>query len=118
LLCPPFLSEGEGLEWAVRSVEWALSRGVDCCLVIPTRGGNGMLEQLGAAGQFAPPTLRSLERSVERGLAFGRGRVFADLWDIERIFDCPTCSHARADRLARMNLSQAIEPPVACDACG
>lgn len=117
LLRPPFLSEEEGLEWAVRSLEWALARGVGCCVVIPTRGGNGAMEQLSAAGQFAPPTLRSLEQALAAGLAMGRGRVFADLWDIERIFDCPHCSPARAERLARMNLSQAIEPPVHCSQC-
>lgn len=117
LLRPPFLSEDEGLEWVVRSVEWALSRDVGCCVVIPTRGANGMLEQLGAAGQFAPPTLRSLEQSLERGLAIGGGRVFADLWDVERIFDCPECSRTRADRLERMNLSQIVEPSVSCERC-
>lgn len=117
LLRPPFLSEDEGLEWAVRSIEWASSRGVGCCVVIPTRGGNGILEQLSAAGQFAPPTLRSLERSLERSLSFGRGRVFTDLWDVERIFDCPICSRARADRLERMNLSQRVEPSAACKRC-
>ena len=118
LLRPPFLSEDEGLEWAVRSAEWAFSRGVGCCVLIPTRGGNDLLEPLAAAGQFAPPTLRSLEQALERGLAMRRGRVFADLWDVERIFDCPACSRDRADRLARMNLTQEIEPPVACGRCG
>jgi hypothetical protein len=40
-------------------------------------------------------------------------RVFADLWDIERLYDC-TCSRERAARLARMNREQAAPPPVAC----
>lgn len=118
LLRPPFLDEPAGLEWAVRSVEWAFRQGVECCVVIPTRGGNGMMEQLGAATQFAPPVLRSLEQSLEAGLAIGAGRVFVDLWDVERLFDCPVCAPARAERMARMNLSQQIEPPVACGRCG
>ncbi|HEX5442352.1 MAG TPA: radical SAM protein [Pirellulales bacterium] len=117
LLRPPFLDERSGLEWAVRSVGWAFQRGVECCAIIPTRGGNGIMDQLHAAGEFAPPALPSLERSLAEGLALNQGRVLVDLWDIERLFDCPTCSPARADRLSRMNLSQTIEPPVTCERC-
>jgi hypothetical protein len=40
-------------------------------------------------------------------------RVFADLWDIARLFDCG-CSRERAARLSRMNREQRVPPPVAC----
>jgi len=40
-------------------------------------------------------------------------RVFADLWDIERLFDCH-CSAARAARLVAMNREQRAPEPVAC----
>jgi hypothetical protein len=40
--------------------------------------------------------------------------VFADLWDIERFFDCG-CSPARAARLRDMNRRQRPAPPVTCE---
>ena len=50
LLRPPFLTEDEGIEWALRSIDFAILHGVRCCSIIPTRGGNGIMEQLLAAG--------------------------------------------------------------------
>ena len=41
LLRPPYLAEAEGVEWACRSLEFAFDNGVKCCVVIPTRSGNG-----------------------------------------------------------------------------
>lgn len=114
LLKAPFLSEEEGVEWAVRSIEYALGLGVGCCAVIPTRAGNGIMEQLESEQLFSPPTLASLEQVMEEGLKFGRGRVFVDLWDIERFPSCSQCAGRRRDRLHAMNLSQQILPPVAC----
>ena len=107
----------EGLDWAVRSVEYAFSLGVGCCSVIPTRAGNGMMERLQEQGFFTPPQFRSLERALEAGIGMGRGRVFVDLWDVERQVPCPTCGPARIERLRRMNLTQTILPTVECD-CG
>jgi archaeosine synthase beta-subunit len=117
LLRPPFLTEDEGVEWAVRSLEYAFSLGVGCAAVIPTRGGNGIMESLATAGHYAPPRLSSLEQTLEAGLALGRGRVFVDLWDAERFSDCPACGPARVERLNRMNLCQRIEPRADCDRC-
>jgi radical SAM enzyme (TIGR01210 family) len=117
LLRPPLLDEDEGLEWAKRSVDWAFSIGVECCVIIPTRAGNGAMEELRSQGLFHPPTLASLERALAHGIAGKQGRVFADLWNIEQLFACPVCGPARAERLRRMNLEQVVGPPVAC-ACG
>lgn len=117
LVRPPFLDEEEGVEWACRSLEWAFEHGVECCSVIPTRAGNGALDALAASGDFAPPTLRSLEAVTEHGLGLGAGRVFADLWDIELIADCPVCARARVERLRTMNLEQRAPAPVVCVAC-
>lgn len=115
LLRPPFLSEAEGLEWAIRSLEYAFSLGVGCASVIPTRGGNGVMEALAAQGQFAPPKLSSLEQVLEAGLAMNRGRVFVDLWDVERFFSCSRCGPTRAERLRTMNLEQRVLPSTTCD---
>ena len=115
LVRPPFMGEEEGVEWAVRAIEWAFDVGVQCCSLVPTRAGNGIMEQIEQAGLFAPPLLTSLERVLEAGLKMRRGRVFMDLWDVERFYTCARCSPARAARLRRMNLTQRLHPPVACD---
>ena len=41
LLRPPLLSEAEGIDWALRSLDFAFRAGVQCCTVVPTRSGNG-----------------------------------------------------------------------------
>jgi len=66
------------------------------------------------AGAFQPPRLQALEAAIDYGLAARSGtRVFSDLWDIERFFDCD-CSPARAARLREMNRTQRAAPSVAC----
>lgn len=117
LLRPPFLTEEEGVEWALQSVEFAFDRGVLCCAVIPVRAGNGIMEQLAAAGQFSSPTLSSLETVLERGIAMNRGRVFVDLWDARQFAACDRCVDARVARLGRMNLNQSMEPAIDCPDC-
>ena len=114
LLRPPFLNEEEGIEWAIKSTEFAFDCGVSCCAIIPTRAGNGMMEKLAADGHFEPPQIGSLETVLDAGLAMNRGRVFVDLWDVEQFCDCGTCAKERTDRLDKMNLSQQMLPPVSC----
>jgi len=114
LLRPPYLTEEEGVDWALRSLAFAFDAGVGCCSVVPTRAGNGLMEQLAEAGHFTPPSLASIETVLEEGLRMNRGRVFVDLWDVERFWTCPACGPARRARLQRMNLSQQPEPPVSC----
>lgn len=129
LLSPPFMPAAEAVEWACRSVDVAAECGATACSIIPTRGGNGALEVLGEL--FVPPRLTDLESVMEYGLEqrgagpsapgirragpFGPAvRVFADLWDIDRVFSC-TCSPARAARLAEMNRSQQVINRIVCD---
>lgn len=107
---PPFLTDAEGLEWAKRSLDFAFGQGVECCSLIPTRDGNGAMEELARQGEFAPPSLESLEAAMEYGLALRAGRVFLDLWDIGNVSPDTPDRAARVARLARMNLSQRIEP--------
>lgn len=117
LLRPPFMTEGEGIFWAKRSLYVASEAGATACCVIPTRGGNGAMEALAASGDYAPPTLRSLETVVEYGLSRpGQGRVFADLWDVETFYEC-ACSASRAARLADMNRTQNVPDPIWCGLC-
>jgi hypothetical protein len=70
------------------------------------------MEALGDA--FEPPRLTALEEAIAYGLSLRRGRVFADLWDIERFFDC-ACSPVRAARLRAMNRTQRVEPTIRCE---
>ncbi len=107
LLRPPFLSEEEGLFWAKRSLDFAFECGASVCCVIPVRGGNGAMEQLSAEGVYSPPRIASLEEAVLYGLSLGQGRVFADLWDIERFAETPE-DHATLSRLDHLNRTQRI----------
>jgi radical SAM enzyme (TIGR01210 family) len=112
LLRPPFLTESEGVFWAKRSLDFAFDVGCGCCTVIPTRVGNGAMESLARQGKFQPPTLESLEEVLEYGIRLNRGRVFADLWNIESIVGESPEQRARGERLARMNLTQEREPAI------
>jgi archaeosine synthase beta-subunit len=110
LLQPPFMAAQDCVEWTCRSLDVAFDAGASVCSVIPTRRGNGAMEVLGAS----PPTLTAFESVLEYGVAIGRGRVFADLWDVERLSVC-RCSPARVARLRAMNDTQRIPAPVLCD---
>lgn len=114
----PWLSEDESLEWARRSIHFAFACGASAVSLIPTRAGNGALDALAADGDFSEPRLASLESALDFGLGLDRGRVFADLWDLERFGRCRTCLPARRARLRESNLRQTILPRVACPECG
>ncbi|MEZ6039075.1 MAG: radical SAM protein [Planctomycetaceae bacterium] len=117
LLRPPGLTEEQGIEQSIESVRFAFDCGVQCCAIIPTRKGNGILDRLEKGGLFASPSLRSLERVFNECLSWNRGRVFVDLWDIERFASCHECLPARIHRLHQMNLHQQLRPPVVCGYC-
>ncbi|MGH9316055.1 MAG: radical SAM protein [Thermoanaerobaculia bacterium] len=118
LLGLPFISERESLQWACRSVEFAFEAGACAVSIIPTRSGNGALDSLAEQGEFCPPSLDSLEAAAAFGLGLGRGRVFADLWDLEDFRRCAMCFSARVERLRTLNLHQRVPPPVSCGHCG
>ena len=117
MLRTPFQSEEEGVEWAQRSIDFAISIGVECCSVVPARAGNGVMDSLQQQGHFHPPSLRSMESVAEYGVGLRRGRVFMDSWDIERFYTCRTCGPVRGERLREINLSQTVPPRISCG-CG
>jgi len=95
LLDPPFVPHHDAADWALNSVRTAGGMGAAVCAVIPTRGGNGAIDALPVESR-PRLGLRDLEWVVQEALGDGRRmRVFADLWDIERLFDC-SCSRDRA----------------------
>jgi radical SAM enzyme (TIGR01210 family) len=114
LLRPPFLSESEGVFWAERSLDFAFNAGVECCVIIPVRAGNGAMDQLMEKGIFAMPDIRSLELVLEYGIEQQSGRVFADVWDLKLFSKCDRCLDARIKRLNDMNLGQKFLSPIKC----
>jgi len=116
VLCVAYRMEEDGRE--VARIGFAFDCGSSVVSLIPTRTGNGALDALAASGEFVAPTLAMLEESVALGVSSGRGRVFADLWDLARLRDCEDCFDARAERLERINLEQRVPAPVSCAACG
>ncbi len=118
LVKPPFLDEDEALHWAKRSLDFAFECGATVASLIPTRFGNGALEALAERGEFSPPKLSPLEQATGYGVSLKRGRVFADLWDLERFADCAACFPARLARLREMNFTQTVPPVICCPVCG
>jgi radical SAM enzyme (TIGR01210 family) len=117
LLRPPWLSEAEGCEWALRTIQFAFSHGVECCSVVPTRDGNGAMESLGKEGRFHPPRLESMERVLAAGLQLGRGRVLMDTWEMTRFRTCDSCDLLRVEQIERMNREQTPQAAVRCPDC-
>ncbi len=117
LVKPPFLDESEAQYWAERSVDFAFDCGATVVSLIPARPGNGALEALAESGNFSPPNATALEASLDYGISLGRGRVFADLWNLRQFSKCDLCFPARSARLQDMNLRQTVLPPVQCESC-
>jgi archaeosine synthase beta-subunit len=119
LVKPPFIvDDEEALYWAKQSLDFAFDAGARAVSLIPTRAGNGAMDELEARGEFAMPRLETLEAAADYGLKSARGRVFVDLWDVQRLSACRACFNQRVSRLNEMNLRQSISPHVACERCG
>ncbi len=118
LVPPPFVPAAEQASWLRRSIDFAFTCGAGVASLVPTRTGNGTLEVLEQEGLFEGPRLGDLERALQASVPEARGRVFADLWDLERFSDCARCLPARRARLHRMNHEQVALAATSCDACG
>jgi len=118
LVKPPFMCEEEAVYWAERSLDFAFDCGAAAAALIPTRAGNGAMEELASIGEFSPPRLATLEAAAAYGLALNHGRVFVDLWDVNPATACPPCYESRIARLRAMNLRQSISEAISCAHCG
>ena len=112
LVQPPLMPAAEALQWAERSLAFAMEAGATAVTLIPTRAGNGAMEAL----MFEPPSLATLESAMEYGLRLKAGRVFADLWDLRE--SCVHCHALRVARLRQMNLRQVVLDRISCTRCG
>jgi len=110
LVRPPFIRAEECLRWLRLSIDFALDCGSNPVVLIPTRIGNGAMEQLLALGEFSLPGLDLLEAGVQYCVELGRGRVFADLWDLERFLTPADEFGQRRARLEAINLTQQLAP--------
>lgn len=117
LVKPPFMNEKEGLKWACKSLDFAFDVGATVAILIPTRGGNGAMENLREQGFFSPPKIHTLEKALDHGIKLGKGRVFADLWDLEQFSDCPVCFAKRKKRLENINFTQRLFSYPVCEDC-
>ncbi|MEQ1353219.1 MAG: radical SAM protein [Candidatus Acidiferrum sp.] len=118
LVQPPFMKPGDALHWGERSLDFAFDCGATAATLIPTRGGNGAMEALATNGEFSPPSIGTLESAVTYGLSLKRGRVFADLWNADKMPGCHHCRVSRIARLREINLAQIDQAPPRCDVCG
>ena len=106
LVRPPYLDESAALEWTCRSIDVAFECGAGVVTLIPTRLGNGALEELAAQGEFLPPCLATVQAALSYGLSRRRGRVFADLWELGKSVSDPENLDEYCPRLQAMNLGQ------------
>jgi archaeosine synthase beta-subunit len=118
LVNPPFLPPAEALDWVVKSADFAFSCGATAVSLIPTRVGNGAMERLRESGEFVLPNVADLETAQSRAMALGKGRVFADIWDLKQFSHCGHCFDERMERLRCVNLTQQDLPPISCRSCG
>jgi hypothetical protein len=138
LLGVPFLRKEEWAAATRASIDVSFSAGAEIVSLIPTRLGNGTLEELQRTGDFTPPALSDLERALEDFFEGEEGRsgeargiVLADLWNADSLAAPACCAAARIERLRTMNLIQRNLPlprplslpspsasPFPCPSCG
>jgi len=106
LVKPPFLDELAALKWACHSIDFAFDCGAKVVSLIPTRLGNGALEALAAQGEFSPPCVATVEAALNYGLSLKRGRVFVDLWNLDRSVSDPAALPECLPRWEAMNRTQ------------
>jgi archaeosine synthase beta-subunit len=120
LVSPPFVPHAEQDDWLLRSLDVALTAGASAISLIPTRTGNGALEALANDGLFRRPRLLDLERSLALAHTHASGsgaRIFADLWNLDRLSTCAHCLDGRRRRLHAINLGQRALPQPPCSQC-
>jgi len=121
LIQPPGMLALDSVQWALASFQFAQQCGARHVSLIPTRGGNGIMESLAQHGKFEPPNAQCVEDCFDQAIALaGSTVVTVDLWDFDRLSGlCDRCRGWRRTRLDEMNLTQIILPKliVDCECC-
>ena len=116
----PFLRKEEWAADTRASIDLSFRAGAEIVSLIPTRLGNGTLEELQRGGDFVPPALSDLERALgdflegEEGDASAPGIVLADLWNADSLPAPACCRDVRIERLRSMNTFQRNLPLPPC----
>ena len=116
----PFLRREEWPAATRASIDVSFSAGAGIVSLIPTRMGNGTLEELQRTGDFTPPGLSDLEEAMggflegEEGRAGASGMLLADLWNAHDLPAPACCAAARIERLRVMNTFQRNLPLPPC----
>ncbi len=117
LLPAPFVASARAVESAVDTVRYAVDREAAHVTLIPTRDGNGAMDDLRKRGFWTPPAPAMIDAAVERCAGISGRVVTVDLWDIDRVLTCRRCRPARIARLRRFNQTGDPGTPVECSAC-
>lgn len=117
LLPAPFVPAARAVESALDAVRYAVDRDAGHVTLIPTRDGNGAMDELREQGHWTPPRRNVIEEAMEACADISSAVVTVDLWDIERFLVCRRCRPARVARLRRFNHTGSAGPPVHCPAC-
>ena len=117
LLGAPFVPAARALEAALDAVRYAVDRGARHVALIPTRDGNGAMDELHEQGHWTPPVPALIEAAAEGCARISGAVVTVDLWDIDRFLNCRHCRSARIARLRRFNATGSPGPPARCPAC-
>ena len=114
---PPFTQQEETFDRCHQSVKFAFDQEASCVSLIPSRATTGAMHALKKRGEFAQPSIRTLESCFTNTLQMNRGRVFVDLWDLEMFSECNACFSPRRKRLDQMNRLQKTLPEIQCQKC-
>jgi radical SAM enzyme (TIGR01210 family) len=119
----PFLRKEEWADATRASIDLSFQAGAEVVSLIPTRLGNGAMEELQRQGQFESPALSDLEGAIEdflegeEGNAPPAGLVLADLWNADALGAPSCCGPVRIERLRSMNLLQRNLSFPSCPSC-
>lgn len=115
LIQPPWTTASEAVRWGKLTVLHLVRLGVRHISLIPVRSGNGWMEQLQARGEFAAPSLETIEMLMDELQELSTETVLTlDLWDWGSLVPRHTADCPRRRRLAAMNVTQTPQPAVRC----
>ena len=120
LLGLPGVDERESVAGAIITARFAAAAGCRHVCLIPTRPGNGHLDELAAGGRFVPVSAAAAEAALAGAIATVPAAclVTLDRWDWDRMTGhCDVCRAPRRDRIGIMNRDRGILPPLSSP-CG